>query len=95
MSENVLVVETRTEFGKGAARRARRAGFVPGVLYGAGEETLHLDVPGHDLFLIARSTKGAKVELQLDGKKVAAFIKSVQVHPVSRALLHVDFQLDK
>ena len=55
MSDNpVLLAEERSEFGKGASRRARRAGKVPTVLYGHGEEPRHLDVPGHDLFLIVR-----------------------------------------
>ena len=74
----VLIAETRTEFGKGASRRARRAAKVPAVLYGHGADPVHIDVPGHDLFLIVRGTKNALVEL-------------VQVHPVSRNLLHADF----
>ena len=46
MSDNpVLLAEERSEFGKGASRRARRAGKVPTVLYGHGEEPRHLDVP--------------------------------------------------
>lgn len=95
MSENILEVTVRDDFGKGAARRARREGFVPGVVYGAGEETVHLNVPGHELFLIARSAKSAKVELRLDGKAMPAFVKAIQVHPVRREILHVDFQLEK
>lgn len=95
MSENILEVTIRDDFGKGASRRARREGVVPGVVYGAGEETLHLNVPGHDLFLIARSAKSAKVELRLDGKSMNAFVKAIQIHPVRREILHVDFQLEK
>lgn len=91
MSENILVAQTRTEFGKGAARRARRAGLVPAVLYGHGSDPIHLDVPAHDLFLIVRSTKNALVELMVDGAQQLALVKDVQVHAVSRALLHVDF----
>jgi large subunit ribosomal protein L25 len=91
MSENILVAQTRTEFGKGAARRARRAGLVPAVLYGHGSDPIHLDVPAHDLFLIVRSTKNALVELAVDGAQQLALVKDVQVHAVSRALLHVDF----
>jgi large subunit ribosomal protein L25 len=91
MSENILVAQTRTEFGKGAARRARRAGLVPAVLYGHGSDPIHLDVPAHDLFLIVRSTKNALVELRVDGAQQLALVKDVQVHALSRALLHVDF----
>ena len=89
MSDNpVLLAEERSEFGKGAARRARRAGKVPTVLYGHGAEPRHLDVPGHDLFLIVRGTKNALVELKIEGKTQLALVKDVQVHPVR---LHADF----
>lgn len=92
MSDNpVLVAQVRTEFGKGAARRARRAKLVPTVLYGHGGEPTHLDVPAHDLFLIVRGNKNALVELKIDGKSQLALVKDVQRHPVSRELLHADF----
>ena len=87
----VLIAETRTEFGKGASRRARRAAKVPAVLYGHGADPVHIDLPGHDLFLIVRGTKNALVELKVDGKSQLALVKEVQVHPVSRNLLHADF----
>ncbi len=91
MSDNpILVATTRTEFGKGAARRARRAQMVPGVVYGHGETT-HLDLLEHDLFLIVRGNKNALVELKIDGKSQLALVKDVQRHPVKRNLLHVDF----
>ena len=96
MSDNpVLLAEERSEFGKGAARRARRAGKVPTVLYGHGEEPHHLDVPGHALFLIVRGNKNALVELKIDGKSQLALVKDVQVHPVRRDILHADFQAVK
>ena len=92
MSDNpVLLAEERTEFGKGYARRARRAGKVPTVLYGHGAEPRHLDVPGHDLFLIVRGNKNALVELKIKGKTQLALVKDVQVHPVRRDILHADF----
>ena len=92
MSDNpVLLAEERTEFGKGSARRARRAGKVPTVLYGHGAEPRHLDVPGHDLFLIVRGNKNALGELKIEGKTQLALVKDVQVHPVRRDILHADF----
>ena len=92
MSDNpVLLAEERTEFGKGAARRTRRAAKVPTVLYGHGAEPRHLDVPAHDLFLIVRGTKNALVELKIEGKSQLALVKEVQVHPVRRNILHADF----
>lgn len=87
----ILDAQTRSEFGKGAARRARRAGLVPAVVYGHGGEPVHVDVPGHDLFLIVRGNKNALVELKLDGKSQLVLVKDVQRHPVSRNLLHADF----
>ena len=92
MSDNpVLIAEDRSEFGKGAARRARRAGKAPTVLYGHGAEPRHLDVPGHDIFLIVRGNKNALVELKIEGKTQLALVKDVQVHPVRRDILHADF----
>lgn len=40
-----LAVEARSEFGKGAARRARRANLVPAVVYGHGAESVHINLP--------------------------------------------------
>lgn len=85
-----LPATTRTEFGKGAARRARRAGMVPAVVYGHGGVPLHIDVPEHDLFLIVRGSQNALVELDVDGEKHLALVKDIQRNVVSRALLHVD-----
>ena len=53
--ENNLVAVVRTEFGKGAARRARRDGQVPTVLYGHGEDPRHLNVPARDFAAILRA----------------------------------------
>ena len=92
MENNVLNATVRNEFGKGAARRARRAGLVPAVVYGQGGDTIHIDVDEHDLFLIVRSNPKALVELHLEGgKKQLTVVKEVQRHPLRRHLLHVDF----
>ena len=56
-----------------------------------GAEPRHLDVPGHDLFLIVRGNKNALVELKIEGKTQLALVKDVQVHPVRRDILHADF----
>ena len=63
MSNPTLVAQTRSEFGKGAARRARRAGLVPGVLYGHGDAPLHVDLPGHELFLAVKAGELVDVEV--------------------------------
>src|SRR6201995_1971941 len=59
-----IAAQPRTEFGKGAARRTRRAGLVPAVLYGHGQETRHVVLPGHELML---ALKTPNVLIQLDG----------------------------
>lgn len=93
MSEVKLSVETRTEFGKGAARRIRRDNKVPGVLYGHGSDPLHLTFPGHELLLALR-TPNVLISLDIDGKTTELAIpKSVQRDPLKGFLEHVDLQL--
>jgi large subunit ribosomal protein L25 len=88
-----IAAETRDEFGKGAARRSRREGKVPAVLYGHGTETRHLSLPGHDLML---ALKTPNVLLRLDGQKSGADLalpKAVQRDPVKGFIEHVDLIL--
>ncbi|MEV7071191.1 50S ribosomal protein L25/general stress protein Ctc [Streptomyces sp. NPDC091972] len=95
MSEVKLTAETRSEFGKGAARRIRRDNKVPGVLYGHGSDPLHLTLPGHDLLLALR-TPNVLISLDIDGKtNELAIPKSVQRDPIKGFLEHVDLQLVK
>ena len=95
MSEVKISAETRSEFGKGAARRIRRDSKVPGVLYGHGSDPLHLTLPGHDLLLALR-TPNVLISLDIDGKtKELAIPKSVQRDPIKGFLEHVDLQLVK
>ncbi|MER5909294.1 50S ribosomal protein L25/general stress protein Ctc [Streptomyces sp. NPDC001982] len=95
MSEVKIAAETRTEFGKGAARRVRRENKVPGVLYGHGSDPLHLTLPGHELLLALR-TPNVLISLDIDGKtNELAIPKSVQRDPIKGFLEHVDLQLVK
>ncbi|CAM5259382.1 MULTISPECIES: 50S ribosomal protein L25/general stress protein Ctc [Streptomyces] len=95
MSEVKIAAETRTEFGKGAARRIRRSDKVPGVLYGHGSDPLHLTFPGHELLLALR-TPNVLIALDIDGKtNELAIPKSVQRDPVKGFLEHVDLLLVK
>lgn len=91
MSEKITA-ELRTEFGKGAARRIRREDKVPAVVYGHGNEPIHLTLPGHDTMMaIKHGGANALLELDIDGKSQLALTKQVQVDPVRRVLEHVDF----
>ncbi|MFC9929712.1 50S ribosomal protein L25/general stress protein Ctc [Streptomyces sp. NPDC127190] len=95
MSEVKLAAETRTEFGKGAARRIRRDNKVPVVLYGHGSDPLHLTLPGHDLLLALR-TPNVLISLDIDGKtNELAIPKAVQRDPLKGFLEHVDLLLVK
>ena len=93
MPEVKIAAEARTEFGKGAARRSRREGKVPAVLYGHGTDTRHLTLPGHALML---ALKTPNVLLRLEGLQRGgdlALPKAVQRDPVRGFLEHVDLIL--
>ncbi|GAA2354615.1 50S ribosomal protein L25/general stress protein Ctc [Streptomyces cuspidosporus] len=92
MAEIKLSAKPRTEFGKGAARRARREGLVPAVVYGHGAEPVHVNLPGHDLML-ALKTPNALLALDLEGKKELVIPKAVQRDAIKGFLRHVDLLL--
>ncbi len=90
MPEVRIAAEPRNEFGKGAARRTRRAGKVPAVLYGHGTDPRHLALPGHELML---ALKTPNVLIRLDGLPGGAELalpKAVQRDPLKGFLEHVD-----
>ena len=93
MPEVRIAAEPRTDFGKGAARRTRREGLVPAVLYGHGEKTRHVVLPGHDLML---ALKTPNVLIRLDGVPGVtglALPKAVQRDPIKGFIEHADLIL--
>jgi large subunit ribosomal protein L25 len=84
-----IQAEPRTEFGKGAARRTRRAGRVPAVIYGHGAETRHLSLPQHELML-ALKTQNVLIRLEGLGQAGLALPKAVQRDPLRGSIEHVD-----
>jgi large subunit ribosomal protein L25 len=93
VSDVKIAAELRTEFGKGAARRLRRADKVPAVLYGHGTDPVHLSLPGHDTML-ALKNPNALLTLDIDGRKnELALAKHVQRHPLKGVIEHVDLIL--
>lgn len=84
-----MVAETRSQFGKGAARKLRVAGKVPAVVYGHGADPMHISVPAHEMMLVARRAN-ALLELQLDDGKKLVLVKDVQRDPVRQIIEHVD-----
>jgi large subunit ribosomal protein L25 len=94
VSETLLVAEKRTEFGKGAARRVRRANKVPAVIYGHGTDPVHISLPGHDLMMaLKRGGTNALLTLSIDGDEQLALPKSVTRDPIKGFLEHVDLVL--
>ena len=90
MPEVRIAAELRTEFGKGAARRTRRAGRVPAVIYGHGAEVRHLSLPGHELML-ALKTPNVLIRLEgLPGRSGLALPKAVQRDALHGFIEHVD-----
>ena len=91
MADYRLEAQTRTEFGKGSARRTRREGRVPAVLYGHGQDVVHLSLPARE-FAAALRNGGANALLTivLNGKEQLALTKAVQRDPIKRTHEHVD-----
>ena len=94
MSEIKLAAEARTEFGKGAARRIRRADKIPAVLYGHGSDPVHVTLPGHDT-MMALKHSNALFSIDLEGRAQLAIAKDVQRDPVKGYIEHVDLLIVK
>ena len=92
MSEVRISAEPRTEFGKGGARRTRRAGKVPAVLYGHGEKPKHISLPARDFAAALRHGGTMQVfDIEVsDGTKVLALAKAIQRDPIKDSFDHVD-----
>ncbi|OQO92525.1 50S ribosomal protein L25/general stress protein Ctc [Saccharomonospora piscinae] len=96
MSEVRLTVEPRSEFGKGAARRTRRAGKIPAVLYGHGVDPRHLALPAIEFARVVRENgQNAVITLDVTGDAKdkpteLALTKTVTFHPLKNYIEHVD-----
>jgi len=93
VSEVRLIAESRTEFGKGFARRIRRAGKVPSVLYGHGTDPRHLSLDAREFAHALKGGANTVLTLQLDGGDELALPKSVVRHPLRDYFEHVDLLL--
>lgn len=85
----VIPATTRTEFGKGAARKDRRAGQIPGVVYGHGEAPLHILLPNHETTLAVRNPN-ALITLNIEGKEQLVLPKDIQRDAIYRSVDHLD-----
>jgi large subunit ribosomal protein L25 len=91
VAEARIDAETRTEFGKGAARRTRRAGKIPAVLYGHGSDPQHLSLPQLEFARIVRDQgRNAVLTLNIGGTPQLALTKTVVTHPIRPYIEHVD-----
>ena len=84
-----ITAESRTNFGKGAARKLRAAGRVPAVVYGHGTDPVHISLPAHETALVLRRAN-AVFDLALEGGPLMALVKDVQRDPVKQIIEHID-----
>ena len=89
MSNVSIAGESRADFGKGAARKLRRSGMIPAVIYGHGQEVEHVALPSHELTMALRKV-GLILEVTIDGKTSLVAPRDVQRDPVKRVIEHVD-----
>ena len=90
MPEVRISAEPRTEFGKGPARRTRRQGRVPAIIYGHGTDTRHVTLPAHQL-MMALKTSNVLIRIDgLPGGNQLVLPKAVQRHPIRGAVEHID-----
>jgi large subunit ribosomal protein L25 len=89
-----LTGSLRERVGKGAARSTRRAGRIPGVIYGHGQSAVAVDVESREFLIALRQRSGGNmiVSLQLKSGDKTALVREVQRDPVSLEILHLDFQ---
>lgn len=87
-----ITAAPRTEFGKGAARRIRREDKIPAVIYGHGNDPVHVILPGHQTMMaLKHGGANALLALDVDGSEQLALTKDVQIDPIRRVIEHVDF----
>ncbi len=89
-----LSATSRKIEGKGASRRLRIAGYVPAIVYGAGDAPQAIQVLHNDILLGSRfeSFYSSVIDLTVDGKLQKVLIKDWQKHPFKQLMLHMDFQ---
>ena len=84
--------ELRENFGKGFARRLRAAGKIPAVIYGHGNDPIHVILPGHQTMMaLKHGGANALLALDIDGSEQLALTKDVQIDPIRRVIEHLDF----
>lgn len=93
MAEVRITAQSRTQFGKGYARRTRRAGLVPAVLYGHGEDVRHLSLSAREFSKALKGGSNTLLTVAFDGETYLALPKAVTRHPLRPEFTHVDLLL--
>jgi large subunit ribosomal protein L25 len=88
-----IAAERRTDQGKGASRRLRRAGKVPAVVYGAGSPAENIQFDHEKLAIVARNEwfSSSILDLLVEGDRQKVLLRDVQKHPFKPQLMHLDF----
>ncbi|MEN9315255.1 MAG: hypothetical protein RIS35_1648, partial [Pseudomonadota bacterium] len=89
-----VVANTRQAQGTGASRRLRRAGKVPGIIYGGAAEPSVIEIDHNSLFhaLRVEAFHASILDMELDGKSERVLLRAFQMHPYKPQVLHIDFQ---
>lgn len=89
-----VVANTRSAQGTGASRRLRRAGKVPGIIYGGSTDPKAIEIDHNNLFhaLRVEAFHASILDMELDGKSEQVLLRDVQWHPFKQQVTHIDFQ---
>jgi large subunit ribosomal protein L25 len=89
-----VIAKKRVEQGTGASRRLRRAGMVPGIVYGFGQEPESVELVHNDLYhaMQQEAFHASILTLKIDGKAQPVLLRDAQYHPWKQIVMHVDFQ---
>lgn len=89
-----IIANKRELQGTGASRRLRRAGRVPGIVYGGGADAQAVDLDHKELFFALKNEAfhSSVLDLNLEGAKQSVLLRDYQMHPYKPLVLHVDFQ---
>jgi large subunit ribosomal protein L25 len=93
MKAETISAETRSSFGKGAARKIRAAGSIPALVYRGGADAAHITIKPAEIERVFRKSmnRNMLIEIDVGGSKRICLVKDVQRHPLSQKIMHIDF----
>lgn len=89
-----IIAQARTLQGSGASRRLRRAGQVPGIIYGGAGDALAVTMDHNELYHLLRKEAfhASVLSIDVEGSKESVVLRDTQWHPFKQQVLHIDFQ---